>query len=108
MKYTKLGNSDLNVSKICVGGMSFGKPSADFHEWTLGEKETENMVQHALDLGINFFDTANSYSHGTSEEYLGRALKKTQSVVMLLLQQKFILMMANWVKWLLNAKLICP
>ncbi len=76
MKYTKLGNSDLHVSKICVGGMSFGKPSTDFHEWTLGEKETENMVQHALDLGINFFDTANSYSHGTSEEYLGRALKK--------------------------------
>lgn len=75
MKYTKLGNSNLNVSKICVGGMSFGKPSADFHEWTLGEKETEIMVQHALDLGINFFDTANSYSHGTSEEYLGRALK---------------------------------
>lgn len=76
MEYTKLGNSDLNVSKICVGGMSFGKPSADFHEWTLGERETEDMVKHALDLGINFFDTANSYSHGTSEEYLGKALKK--------------------------------
>ncbi len=76
MKYIKLGNSDLNVSRICVGGMSFGKPSADFHEWTLEQTETEQTVKHALDLGINFFDTANCYSHGTSEEYLGKALKK--------------------------------
>ncbi len=76
MEYIKLGNSDLNVSRICIGGMSFGKPSADFHEWTLEEAETEQMVKHALELGINFFDTANGYSHGTSEEYLGKALKK--------------------------------
>ena len=76
MNYIKLGNSDLSVSRLCVGGMSFGKPSADFHEWTLGENETEEIVKHALDLGINFFDTANGYSHGTSEAYLGRALKK--------------------------------
>lgn len=75
-KYIQLGNSDLNVSRLCVGGMSFGKPSADFHEWTLDEHETEEVVKHALDLGLNFFDTANGYSHGTSEEYLGRALKK--------------------------------
>lgn len=75
MKYIKLGNSDLNVSRICVGGMSFGKPSADFHEWTLGEEDSKNVVKHALDLGINFFDTANQYSNGTSEEYLGKALK---------------------------------
>lgn len=76
MKYIKLGNSDLNVSRLCIGGMSFGKPSADFHEWTLEEAETEQIVKHALELGINFFDTANGYSHGTSEEYLGKALKK--------------------------------
>ena len=76
MKYVKLGNSDLNVSRLCVGGMSFGKPSADFHEWTLGENETEQMIKHALDLGINFIDTANCYSHGTSEEFIGKAIKK--------------------------------
>lgn len=76
MEYKKLGNSELNVSRLCVGGMGFGKPSADFHEWTLEQDETELMVKHALDLGINFFDTANTYSHGTSEEYLGKALKK--------------------------------
>lgn len=76
MEYIKLGNSDLNVSRLCVGGMSFGKPSADFHEWTLGENETEQMIKHALDLGINFIDTANGYSHGTSEEFIGKAIKK--------------------------------
>ncbi len=75
MEYVKLGNSDLKVSKLCVGCMSFGKPSADFHEWTLSKEETEKMVCHALSLGINFFDTANTYSHGTSEEYLGHAIK---------------------------------
>lgn len=75
MKYAKLGNSGIEVSKLCVGCMSFGKPSADFHEWTLNPDETEEIVRHALDLGINFFDTANTYSHGTSEEYLGRAIQ---------------------------------
>lgn len=75
MEYTKLGNTDIEVSKLCVGCMSFGR-SGTMHKWTLDEKETENIVGHALDLGINFFDTANGYSEGTSEEYLGRALKK--------------------------------
>ena len=55
--------------------MSYGKPSEDFHQWTLGEDTTRQMVKHALDLGVNFFDTANCYAHGTSEEYLGKALK---------------------------------
>lgn len=59
--------------------MSFGKPSEDFHQWTLNPEETETVVKKALDLGINFFDTANCYSHGTSEEYLGQALKKNIS-----------------------------
>lgn len=76
MEYAKLGNSGIEVSKLCVGCMSFGKPSADFHEWTLDPEKTEEMVRHALELGINFFDTANTYSHGTSEEYLGRAIRK--------------------------------
>lgn len=79
MEYTTLGKTDIKISRICVGCMSFGKPSADFHEWTLDPQETERMVSHALELGINFFDTANTYSHGTSEEYLGRAIKSCTS-----------------------------
>lgn len=74
MEYTKLGNSNIEVSKICLGCMSFGK-ARTMHDWTLNESESENIIRHALNLGINFFDTANSYSAGTSEEYLGRALK---------------------------------
>ena len=78
MEYTKLGNTDIEVSKICVGCMSFGK-AGTMHDWTLDESGTEGIVARALDLGINFFDTANCYSAGTSEEYLGRALKKLVS-----------------------------
>lgn len=76
MKYVQLGNSEIKVSQLCVGCMSFGRPSEDFHQWTLNPQETETIIRKALDLGINFFDTANVYSHGTSEEYLGQALKK--------------------------------
>ena len=75
MEYAKLGNTDIEVSKLCVGCMSFGK-AGTLHDWTVDEAETEKIVKHALDLGINFFDTANGYSEGTSEEYLGKALKK--------------------------------
>jgi len=75
MEYTKLGNTDITISKLCVGCMSFGK-AGTMHDWTLNEADTEQVVRHALSLGINFFDTANGYSAGTSEEYLGRALKK--------------------------------
>ena len=75
MKYTTLGKTGIEVSRICVGCMSYGKPSADFHLWTLGPEDTQAMVKHAIDLGVNFFDTANVYSFGTSEEYLGRALR---------------------------------
>jgi aryl-alcohol dehydrogenase-like predicted oxidoreductase len=75
MKYTQLGPSELQVSRLAVGCMSFGK-AGTMHDWTLDEKETEGIVAHALSLGINFFDTANSYSAGTSEEYLGKALRK--------------------------------
>lgn len=76
MEYTKLGNSDIEISRFCVGCMSFGDPASNMHEWTLNPQESENIIKHALDLGINFFDTANCYSAGTSEEYLGRALWK--------------------------------
>lgn len=76
MKYTKLGNTGIEVSRICVGCMSYGKASEDFHLWTLPQEETTRMVGHALDLGVNFFDTANCYAHGTSEEYLGNALRE--------------------------------
>ena len=75
MKYTELGKTGIEVSRICVGCMSYGKASEKFHQWTLGPEETEAMVRHAIDLGVNFFDTANVYSFGTSEEYLGRALR---------------------------------
>ena len=78
MEYTKLGCTDIEISKVCVGCMSFGK-AGTMHDWTLDEATTAEVVKHALDLGINFFDTANGYSAGTSEEYLGRALKKNVS-----------------------------
>ena len=74
MEYAKLGNTDIEVSKLCVGCMSFGK-AGTMHDWTLNEEQSSEVIRHALDLGINFFDTANGYSAGTSEEYLGRALK---------------------------------
>ena len=74
MQYTKLGKTDIEVSKLCVGCMSFGK-AGTMHDWTLNEEESEKVIRHALELGINFFDTANCYSAGTSEEYLGRALR---------------------------------
>lgn len=75
MEYTKLGRTDIEVSKICVGCMSFGKVGT-MHDWTIDKNSTEAVVKHALELGINFFDTANCYSAGTSEEYLGRAIKR--------------------------------
>ena len=76
MQYIRLGNSDLTVSRLCLGCMSFGDPASKMHAWTLDPERSEVIIRHALGLGINFFDTANTYSAGTSEEYLGRALKK--------------------------------
>lgn len=77
MEYAKLGQTKINVSKVCVGAMSFGQPGT-MHDWSLDYPASEKVIQHALGLGINFFDTANVYSAGTSEEYLGRALKNNQ------------------------------
>lgn len=76
MEYTKLGNTGLEVSKLCLGCMSFGDASRGFHSgWLLDEEASRVIIKRALDLGINFFDTANVYSEGTSEEFLGRALR---------------------------------
>lgn len=75
MKYVKLGKSDLNVSRICMGCMGFGKADAGMHSWTLPEDKSRDIIKYGLDKGINFFDTAMSYQGGTSEEFLGRALK---------------------------------
>ena len=75
MEYMNLGQTDINVSRLCVGCMSFGDPASNFHAWTLNADDSEMLIKRALDRGINFFDTANIYSAGTSEEYLGRAIK---------------------------------
>lgn len=75
MKYTRLGNTEIKVSRICVGGMSFGAASNKFQPWTLDEEDTQKMISHAYDLGVNFIDTANCYSFGTSEEFIGRAVR---------------------------------
>ena len=74
MQYVKLGATGLDVSRICVGCMSFGIPGRGPHEWTLDEEASRPLIRRALDAGINFFDTANVYSDGTSEEIVGRAL----------------------------------
>ncbi|MEK4879797.1 MULTISPECIES: aldo/keto reductase [Paenibacillus] len=75
MKYTKLGKTGLDVSQLCLGCMSFGVAERWIHQWVLDEKQSRVIIKKALDLGINFFDTANVYSDGTSEEIVGRAIK---------------------------------
>lgn len=75
MEYVKLGNTGLEVSKICLGCMSFGDPEKWIHSWVLNEEDSRKIIKKSLDLGINFFDTANVYGLGASEEILGRALK---------------------------------
>lgn len=76
MQYTKLGTSDLNVSRICLGCMSFGNGTGQQKDWALNYEKSEEIIKYALDNGINFFDTANCYSDGSSEEFLGKALNK--------------------------------
>lgn len=76
MEYVNLGKSGLKVSRIALGCMSFGDTSTGFNEWALNEQESEVYFKQALDLGINFWDTANVYNFGTSEEFVGRAIKK--------------------------------
>lgn len=75
MKYIKLGHTGLEVSKICIGCMNFGVADQGRLKWVLDEEKSREIMKHALNCGINYFDTANSYSGGTSEEFVGRALK---------------------------------
>ena len=75
MKYTKLGNSDLTVSRICMGCMGFGKAEAGMHSWTLPEDQSREILKYGLDRGINFYDTAMGYQGGTSEEFVSRAMR---------------------------------
>ncbi|MDG9717331.1 aldo/keto reductase [Streptomyces sp. DH24] len=75
MQYVKLGSTGLDVSRICLGCMTYGLPDRGAHEWTLDEEASRPLIRQALDAGINFFDTANVYSDGTSEEIVGRALR---------------------------------
>ena len=76
MEYVKLGSTGLDVSRICLGCMSYGEPGRGTHSWTLGEEQSRPFIRRAFELGINFFDTSNSYSDGSSEEILGRALRE--------------------------------
>jgi 1-deoxyxylulose-5-phosphate synthase len=76
MKYVKFGNTGLEVSRICLGCMSYGDSSRGGHPWALNEEESQPFFRRAVEAGINFFDTANAYSAGSSEEFLGRALKQ--------------------------------
>ena len=75
MKYVKLGNSDLNVSRICMGCMGFGDAANGQHSWTIDEVHSREIIKRALELGVNFFDTAIGYQNGTSEQYVGRAIR---------------------------------
>ncbi|MNB90989.1 L-glyceraldehyde 3-phosphate reductase [compost metagenome] len=75
MDYIKFGNTGMDVSRICLGCMSFGEARPGWHQWVLDEEHSRPVIKRALELGINFFDTANIYANGTSEEITGRALK---------------------------------
>jgi aryl-alcohol dehydrogenase-like predicted oxidoreductase len=76
MNYVKFGNTGMDVSPLCLGAMGFGDPNSGFHEWVLEETESKKVIKKALELGINFFDTANVYSYGASEKILGKALNE--------------------------------
>ena len=89
MEYTKLGRTDLNVSRLCLGTMGFGASNVGQHTWTLDEDKSKEIIKHALDLGINFIDTAIGYSGGTSEQYVGRAIKEYAKREEIVLATKF-------------------
>ncbi|MBR3311143.1 MAG: aldo/keto reductase [Solobacterium sp.] len=83
MKYTQLGKSGIEVSRICLGCMGFGKAEAGFHKWTLPYEDTRKIIDYAVDKGITFFDTAMAYQGGTSEEFIGKALKDVRDKVVI-------------------------
>ena len=90
MKYVQLGNSDLKVSRVCVGCMGFGEAAKGMHFWTLSLEESKEIIKYALDNGINFFDTAMSYQGGSSEEFLGKAIKEYANREEVVIATKFI------------------
>ena len=106
MKYLKLGNADLNVSRICLGCMTYGEPDRGNHAWTLPEESSRPLLKQALDAGINFFDTANSYSDGSSEEIVGRALRDYARRDEVVLATKVYFPMSNLESGLSRAKIM--
>lgn len=90
MQYTQLGKSDLTVSRICMGCMGFGDPSTGQHSWTLGEQESRDIIRYGLEQGINFFDTAIAYQNGSSERYMGQALRDMTQRDKVVLATKFL------------------
>ena len=90
MQYTRLGKSDLLVSRICMGCMGFGDPSTGQHRWTLDETASRDIIRHALEQGINFYDTAIVYQNGSSERYVGRALREMAKREEVVLATKFL------------------
>lgn len=106
MKYLKLGNTDLNVSRICLGCMTYGEPDRGNHAWTLPEESSRPLLKQALDAGINFFDTANSYSDGSSEEIVGRALRDYARRDEVVLATKVYFPMSNLESGLSRAKIM--
>ncbi|WAS99965.1 aldo/keto reductase [Rouxiella chamberiensis] len=77
MQYTHFGSTGLKISRLCLGCMTYGEPSRGKHAWTLPEESSRPLIQQAIDAGINFFDTANSYSDGSSEEIVGKILRES-------------------------------
>ena len=90
MQYTKLGMSDLNVSRICMGCMGFGAAEQGQHKWTLDQEQSEEIIRGGLELGVNFFDTAIGYQGGTSEQYVGKALKNLTARDQVVVATKFL------------------
>lgn len=90
MQYTNLGNSDLKVSRICMGCMGFGDAKNGQHSWTLDEEHSREIIRRGLDLGVNFYDTAIGYQSGTSEQYVGRALRDFASRDQVVVATKFL------------------
>ena len=89
MEYRNLGNTDLKVSAFCLGCMGFGEPEQGMHKWTLPYDDSKEIISQALDAGINFFDTAMAYQSGTSEEFVGRALRELSNRDKVVVATKF-------------------
>ncbi len=90
MQYIRLGKSDLLVSRICMGCMGFGDPLTGQHRWTLDETASRDIIRYGLEKGINFYDTAIAYQNGSSERYVGRALREMAKREDVVLATKFL------------------